>query len=93
MTDPDQNTRERAYALWEAEGRPVGRERDHWDRAERELGQHNANRTDAEDAKVEGSSTPADEPPERPSGRSRSARTVSSGSAKRLPRTAGRKDA
>jgi Protein of unknown function (DUF2934) len=28
----------RAYALWEKEGRPHGRDRDHWVRAERELG-------------------------------------------------------
>ena len=29
--------RERAYAIWEAEGRPEGREHDHWHRAAREL--------------------------------------------------------
>ena len=28
--------RDRAYALWESEGRPDGRERDHWEQAERE---------------------------------------------------------
>ena len=28
----------RAYALWEKEGRLHGRDRDHWSRAERELG-------------------------------------------------------
>ena len=29
--------RQRAYELWESEGRPAGREYDHWLQAEREL--------------------------------------------------------
>ena len=29
--------RQRAYELWESEGRPQGRDREHWERAEREL--------------------------------------------------------
>jgi hypothetical protein len=29
--------RERAYAIWEEEGRPAGREWDHWERASREI--------------------------------------------------------
>ena len=29
--------RERAYAIWEEEGRPDGREWDHWERASREI--------------------------------------------------------
>jgi hypothetical protein len=29
--------RERAYAIWEQEGRPDGREWDHWVRASREI--------------------------------------------------------
>ncbi len=40
MTDTDgreERLRERAYALWEAEGRPEGREVEHWSMAEREL--------------------------------------------------------
>ena len=28
--DPDQAIRETAYYLWEREGRPHGRDRDHW---------------------------------------------------------------
>jgi DUF2934 family protein len=35
-SDPSDIAR-RAYALWEKEGRPHGRDRDHWSRAEREL--------------------------------------------------------
>jgi hypothetical protein len=35
--DREQLLRERAYAIWEREGRPHGRDRDHWFAAEREL--------------------------------------------------------
>jgi hypothetical protein len=34
--------RERAYQLWEQEGRPEGRHMDHWLQAERELATENA---------------------------------------------------
>ena len=34
-TDPE--IAQRAYSLWEEEGRPHGRDRDHWERAQREL--------------------------------------------------------
>ena len=37
MSDPDQNTeqslRDAAYFIWERDGRPEGRARDHWERA------------------------------------------------------------
>ncbi len=33
----EQRVRERAYAIWESEGRPQGRHREHWWRAEREI--------------------------------------------------------
>jgi hypothetical protein len=35
--DREQKIRERAHALWEAEGRPEGREHDHWREAERQV--------------------------------------------------------
>ncbi|BAK65710.1 hypothetical protein SLG_10350 [Sphingobium sp. SYK-6] len=35
--DRDQTIKDRAYAIWEAEGRPDGRSQDHWLRAEQEL--------------------------------------------------------
>ncbi|MBB5985038.1 DUF2934 domain-containing protein [Sphingobium lignivorans] len=35
--DRDQTIKDRAYAIWEAEGRPEGRSQDHWLRAEQEL--------------------------------------------------------
>ncbi len=47
MTEIDQvqKIRERAFAIWEEEGRPVGRDREHWLQAKKELGfsaQHDA---------------------------------------------------
>ncbi|UFN47299.1 DUF2934 domain-containing protein [Roseomonas sp. OT10] len=36
MQDQDR-IRERAYAIWEREGRPHGRDADHWDRARQEI--------------------------------------------------------
>lgn len=36
LTD-EERIRARAYALWIEEGRPDGRDREHWERAEREL--------------------------------------------------------
>lgn len=33
----EQLIKERAYAIWEGEGRPHGREKEHWVQAEREL--------------------------------------------------------
>ena len=32
-----QSVRERAYAIWEAQGRPEGRDQEHWDQAAREI--------------------------------------------------------
>lgn len=37
MAEREQTIRERAYAIWEEEGRPEGREREHWARASREI--------------------------------------------------------
>jgi len=34
----ERNIRERAYAIWEKEGRPDGKSVDHWLQAEREIG-------------------------------------------------------
>ena len=33
MADTEQRIRERAHRIWEEEGRPHGREQEHWDRA------------------------------------------------------------
>ena len=37
MDDRKERIRQRAYAIWESEGRPEGEDRRHWERAEREL--------------------------------------------------------
>jgi hypothetical protein len=42
--DRDQERRERAYKIWENEGRPEGRHEDHWQRAE---DQHEATEKEA----------------------------------------------
>ncbi|MDO9710609.1 DUF2934 domain-containing protein [Paracraurococcus lichenis] len=41
-TDREQRVRERAYHLWEAEGRPEGRADAHWVRAAQEEAEHEA---------------------------------------------------
>ena len=38
MAERENKVRDRAYALWQAEGEPHGRDRDHWTQAELELG-------------------------------------------------------
>lgn len=35
--DNDERIRQRAHAIWESEGRPEGRDADHWTRAQEEL--------------------------------------------------------
>lgn len=45
MTDDEQARREKAYKLWEDEGRPEGRHLDHWQHAE---DQHEATERAAE---------------------------------------------
>ena len=37
MADRDQLIRERAHQIWEKEGRPAGREAEHWKQAERDV--------------------------------------------------------
>lgn len=39
MIDREQQIRERAHEIWESEGRPVGRDREHWEMACREIGE------------------------------------------------------
>jgi hypothetical protein len=37
MDDREQRIRDRAYAIWQREGRPEGQEREHWQQAMREI--------------------------------------------------------
>jgi hypothetical protein len=57
--------RERAYALWEQEGRFDGRAQDHWYRAERELAQAAASAEIAAPAPAEAAATKAAAPKRR----------------------------
>ena len=47
MKDREQRIRERAYALWQREGRPDGREREHWQTATREIDSESGSGSDA----------------------------------------------
>jgi hypothetical protein len=42
MSERDQRIRQRAYEIWEEEGRPDGQHGEHWDRAAREIDQREA---------------------------------------------------
>jgi hypothetical protein len=44
--------RDRAYALWEADGRPEGQDKDYWARAERELSEESGLDMSEEDSTV-----------------------------------------
>jgi hypothetical protein len=37
MEELERRIRDRAYAIWEREGRPQGRDREHWEQATREI--------------------------------------------------------
>lgn len=37
-SEQEQRIRERAFRLWIDEGQPEGRDKEHWERAEKELG-------------------------------------------------------
>jgi hypothetical protein len=37
MLDQEAMIRERAYAIWEASGRPIGRDEEHWYQASKEI--------------------------------------------------------
>ena len=39
MDDREQKIRERAYEIWDREGRPLGRELEHWMQAQRDIDQ------------------------------------------------------
>ncbi|MFZ5676370.1 MAG: DUF2934 domain-containing protein [Pseudomonadota bacterium] len=36
-TSKTEMIRQRAYAIWESEGKPIGRDQEHWERASREI--------------------------------------------------------
>lgn len=56
--DVEQRIRERAHKIWEQEGRPLGRDRAHWDRASREIAEETEDHApERDDASEEGNVT------------------------------------
>ena len=55
MEELERRIRDRAYAIWEREGRPKGKDRQHWEQATREL--------DAERDPARQVEAPSDDPP------------------------------
>ncbi len=51
--------RERAYALWEADGSPEGRDKQYWELAERELAEEDELDVSKENARVRPNPLPA----------------------------------
>jgi hypothetical protein len=51
--------RQRAYFLWEAEGKVDGHDRDHWERAERELSERGELDLSQEQSQIEQPTPPA----------------------------------
>ena len=64
--------RERAYWLWEEEGRPAGRELDHWYRASREI----AGRAAAITARAEAPSASQTATPRKTAAKTRTRKTL-----------------
>ena len=58
-TSHENDIRDRAYALWQQDGSPEGREWDHWLRAERELSEEGRLDTSEEAAEVRQPTPPA----------------------------------
>jgi hypothetical protein len=79
MMDREQLVRERAYAIWEAEGCPPHSEREHWERAMREINEQERASPSTDDVTVDGAATRTvsaepDAPPESAAGTAPTAR-------------------
>lgn len=72
LPDQEERIRLRAYEIWEREGRPEGREAEHWDRARREIEEGGTRTQDEPAARVLGTAPTTREIAARdPSGRGR----------------------
>jgi hypothetical protein len=49
--EDEQRIRERAFHIWVEEGKPEGKDKEHWHRAEQELGQPSSSPSEAKDVK------------------------------------------
>ncbi|WP_137391914.1 DUF2934 domain-containing protein [Rhodoligotrophos defluvii] len=54
MDDREQRIRERAHALWEQDGRPDGRDQEHWERAAKAIEAEDGHASDAPAPSVSG---------------------------------------
>jgi len=67
--DHDSEIARRAYTLWEGEGRPSGKDLDHWLRAEAEVKAEHGNNGATAPTRVETVPTAAPGKPQRPAAR------------------------
>ncbi len=69
MADREERIRQRAHEIWEMEGRPDGRDQEHWERAHREI--------DAKSSEIPpGQANEARPPDDPPAGKSKPGQTV-----------------
>lgn len=61
MSENEEKIRQRAYEIWEREGRPEGRGHEHWSQARREIDKYGAPEGAALDTEKAGSGRPAPE--------------------------------
>jgi len=98
MMDREQLIRERAYVIWDAEGRPAGCDQEHWDRAVREINEQMADQPTGAfitgeaqpartaDAKPAAASSAAETAPPAPARAKRAAKGAAKPAATRSPR-------
>lgn len=61
--DHQDRIRQRAHEIWESEGRPEGRDADHWSRAEEELRSQEGNdKSDEQSSEPQAQATPPAKP-------------------------------
>lgn len=58
--DREEKIRQRAYELWEAEGRPDGKQQEHWERAAREIEAEEAGESASKGSDSDSSGLPGD---------------------------------
>ncbi|MDQ1230897.1 DUF2934 domain-containing protein [Sphingomonas sp. SORGH_AS_0879] len=62
VEDREEQLRQRAYGIWQAEGEPHGRDREHWEMAERDLAPAPSEASDTPEVVTEDAPKPAQKP-------------------------------
>nr|WP_276039742.1 DUF2934 domain-containing protein [Sphingomonas sp. GM_Shp_1] len=62
VEDREEQLRQRAYGIWQAEGEPHGRDREHWEMAERDLTPAPSGTSDTPEEVTEDAPKPAQKP-------------------------------